>query len=265
MLKSYRKGFTLIELLVVIAIIAILAAILFPVFAQAREKARQTSCLSNMKQIGTAMMMYAQDYDETYPGDDTAPVVGDGRWGTYYWMFLTIPYIKNNPVAFSKPKGGIFSCPSDTGQAQELAGDRTIRVWPQPAQSWGLERDPARGNNLWYWNSYVINELVTDTAPMMAAWEAPATSFMLLEGNDSEIEGDELRELHGVPKQYGGPGTNGHSLGLNFVYLDGHTKWSRLGYTITHQTNASRWTWTFPPSDGGGANARGPWSPAGND
>ncbi|MBC7807537.1 MAG: prepilin-type N-terminal cleavage/methylation domain-containing protein, partial [Akkermansiaceae bacterium] len=62
-----KSGFTLIELLVVIAIIAILAAILFPVFAQAREKARQISCLSNQKQIGIAMMMYVQDYDETYP------------------------------------------------------------------------------------------------------------------------------------------------------------------------------------------------------
>src|SRR5215471_14245464 len=65
----YRKqiGFTLIELLVVIAIIAILAAILFPVFAQAREKARQTSCLSNTKQLGTAIIMYIQDYDESHP------------------------------------------------------------------------------------------------------------------------------------------------------------------------------------------------------
>ena len=62
-----KRGFTLIELLVVIAIIAILAAILFPVFAQAREKARQTACLSNAKQIGTAVMLYAQDYDESFP------------------------------------------------------------------------------------------------------------------------------------------------------------------------------------------------------
>ena len=66
-LRNRRTGFTLIELLVVIAIIAILAAILFPVFAQAREKARQTSCLSNAKQLGLGISMYVQDYDETMP------------------------------------------------------------------------------------------------------------------------------------------------------------------------------------------------------
>lgn len=89
-LTSRRTAFTLIELLVVIAIIAILAAILFPVFAQARAKARQTACLSNMKQIGTATLMYAQDYDETV-----------GRnW--YEWHVDLEPYVKND---------GLFSCP----------------------------------------------------------------------------------------------------------------------------------------------------------
>src|SRR5262249_4483117 len=74
-----NRGFTLIELLVVIAIIAILAAILFPVFAQAREKARQATCLSNCKQIGLASNMYVQDYDETFPGHDWQK--GMGIWG----------------------------------------------------------------------------------------------------------------------------------------------------------------------------------------
>ena len=82
-----RKGFTLIELLVVIAIIAILAAILFPVFAQAREKARQISCLSNLKQSGLAYAMYIQDYDETTPLQ-VSPTDG-------YWYFLIQPYVKN--------------------------------------------------------------------------------------------------------------------------------------------------------------------------
>ena len=96
------KGFTLIELFVVIAIIAILAAILFPVFAQAREKARQTTCLSNMKQLGLSMMMYTEDYDESYPCGDA------GSWnGTYAWggfVDAISPYVKNKKM---------FVCPSD--------------------------------------------------------------------------------------------------------------------------------------------------------
>src|SRR5687767_12887888 len=95
-----RRGFTLIELLVVIAIIAILAAILFPVFAQAREKARQSSCLSNMKQIGTGLMMYVQDYDEMTPADTRLPVPAGGPPlpppAQVTWSMATIqPYLKN--------------------------------------------------------------------------------------------------------------------------------------------------------------------------
>src|SRR5256712_9936832 len=90
-----KRGFTLVELLVVIAIIAILAAILFPVFAHAREKARQTSCLSNLKQLGAAMLMYAQDYDERF-----CPVLArpDRKQPYLYldsWMHLLEPYTKN--------------------------------------------------------------------------------------------------------------------------------------------------------------------------
>ena len=90
-----RRGFTLIELLVVIAIIAILAAILFPVFAKAREKARQTSCLSNVKQLGLGLMMYAQDYDEKMPSYlPPWPAIPAGNEYCDWWNGI-YPYTKN--------------------------------------------------------------------------------------------------------------------------------------------------------------------------
>src|ERR1700709_633172 len=93
---SRRRGFTLIELLVVIAIIAILAAILFPVFAQAREKARAITCVSNQKQIGTAIMMYLQDYDETFPMDQFDLIPNDVNDVSYRtWQSVIYPYLKN--------------------------------------------------------------------------------------------------------------------------------------------------------------------------
>src|SRR4051812_45926914 len=105
MLHRLRRAFTLIELLVVIAIIAILAAILFPVFARAREAARATSCKSNLRQIGTAHQMYAQDYDERYSGSySQIPGGSPGGCGgaRISWTELIYPYVKN---------GGVFSCP----------------------------------------------------------------------------------------------------------------------------------------------------------
>jgi prepilin-type N-terminal cleavage/methylation domain-containing protein len=106
MRHSFRRGFTLIELLVVIAIIAILAAILFPVFAQARERARQISCLSNSRQLATANFMYTQDYDETllpstnYGVDPADPL--------RIWPGMILPYVKNE---------GVFVCPSGINAA----------------------------------------------------------------------------------------------------------------------------------------------------
>jgi prepilin-type N-terminal cleavage/methylation domain-containing protein len=88
-----HSGFTLIELLVVIAIIAILAAILFPVFAAAREKARQTACLSNLKQVGLAAQMYAQDYDESLPLTERGGDIDDAH--EYYWGDMLFPYMKH--------------------------------------------------------------------------------------------------------------------------------------------------------------------------
>ena len=124
-LKSLsRRGFTLIELLVVIAIIAILAAILFPVFAQAREKARQAACQSNLKQIGTAFLMYVQDYDEMFPPWTTnACAVAPASAFDFQSLYYSIidPYIKNGaqrdtPTANTGTLRGVWACPSSKPQ-----------------------------------------------------------------------------------------------------------------------------------------------------
>ena len=112
-----RRAFTLIELLVVIAIIAILAAILFPVFAQARESARQTACLSNDKQLGTSLTMYGQDYDGRMPQTEYAdPNALDNAQQIphTHWSYIVQPYIKNQQI---------FVCPSDTHPAVAQMGD----------------------------------------------------------------------------------------------------------------------------------------------
>jgi prepilin-type N-terminal cleavage/methylation domain-containing protein/prepilin-type processing-associated H-X9-DG protein len=114
-MATQRSGFTLIELLVVIAIIAILAAILFPVFARAREKARQSSCLSQQKQIALGILMYAQDYDEEMPRQYTTNP-------TVRWMAYVMPYIKNYQL---------FTCPSDQSYSLDPVnpgGDETIGI-----------------------------------------------------------------------------------------------------------------------------------------
>jgi prepilin-type N-terminal cleavage/methylation domain-containing protein/prepilin-type processing-associated H-X9-DG protein len=133
-----RDGFTLIELLVVIAIIAILAAILFPVFAQVREKARGTSCLSNLKQIGTALMLYRQDYDEqtmhVWQG-------GAANWDHSWHPFL-LPYTKNKDI---------FRCPS------------------QSAETYVSKPDPKRGLEGGIPMGYMMNE---------TGWSEPAKTYI---------------------------------------------------------------------------------------
>ena len=122
-----RRGFTLIELLVVIAIIAILAAILFPVFAKAREKARQSSCLSNVKQIMLASLQYAQDYDERFH-------LHRNSQSTYGWMDMIEPYCKSSQI---------FQCPSETAGGSRVGPSPNIQTrygwnWGQlGSDTWG--------------------------------------------------------------------------------------------------------------------------------
>jgi prepilin-type N-terminal cleavage/methylation domain-containing protein len=138
---SNKRAFTLIELLVVIAIIAILAAILFPVFAQAREKARQTSCLSNVRQLGLAMMMYSQDYDELsvtceHDVEDIAEL--------YAWFQPLFPYLKSRDVLRCPSIG--TCCPHGLFHQWLLCAPRRVRNVQQPCRA---DHDCGAPNLLW--------------------------------------------------------------------------------------------------------------------
>jgi prepilin-type N-terminal cleavage/methylation domain-containing protein/prepilin-type processing-associated H-X9-DG protein len=164
-----RQGsaFTLIELLVVIAIIAILAAILFPVFAQAREKARQTSCLSNERQIGLAALQYCQDYDET----NVLLYYTKNSPSSPHWMDFLYPYIKSEAV---------FTCPSRTGDP----GGYSRYVYTGNAAE--VATLPG-GKRTFYYGTYAINATYRGTMPVivggnLAAISHPATTIFALEG-----------------------------------------------------------------------------------
>ncbi len=176
-----RRGFTLIELLVVIAIIAILAAILFPVFARAREKARQTSCLSNCKQIALAMNMYAQDYDETtVPAATTFPGTPcGGHPGRYEWPSLLFAYTKNEQMWIcptSKAKHGChdrppvrfsygINCSSSNAAAHQGYSAKELGKIQHPAEL--IAFGESRGNDLYWrcWNRSPIGSCGTGVEP----------------------------------------------------------------------------------------------------
>jgi len=191
----FRRGFTLIELLVVIAIIAILAAILFPVFAMAREKARQTTCLSNEKQLGTAVLMYQQDYDErlffyastSAPSQSrTAAVVADANSvNPIRWYSALLPYTKNT---------GLLVCPSDElpSPSKDAAGNPTILrsyIACRPAEGLSLSQleDPSETIVITEkWGKDLAGKAITDNwiEPFNGDFNYdPATGRMATAGN----------------------------------------------------------------------------------
>lgn len=202
-----KKGFTLIELLVVIAIIAILAAILFPVFAKAREKARQTSCLSNMKQMGLGYQMYAQDYDEKYMGTWYEPPASGDYWsGTWhYWYQMIYPYVKND---------GVFFCPSYS------AGDRS--------NAYGMPN--------WYSSG------VSDSEVAAMPYGSSGT-VLLIETTWGVLDGSIFyASYHSDPNARLRDDHNG---GLNVTFADGHAKWTKVNQINRFQCAPASWWGIF--------------------
>ena len=183
---STRQGFTLIELLVVIAIIALLAAILFPVFSRARENARRSSCANNVKQIGVGFMQYVQDYDETMPIRETTNIM---NWGQRLQ-----PYVKSYQV---------FICPSKTGTTNMRNGGSGT---------------PVRAG-------YAVNPRFTDwdTTRSLSGVNKPAQKVLVAEtmGN---IDYNDYLHPNWTAADIGSRGFNGHLGTPNFLFGDGHVK-----------------------------------------
>ncbi|MCC6443029.1 MAG: DUF1559 domain-containing protein [Armatimonadetes bacterium] len=212
------KGFTLIELLVVIAIIAILAAILFPVFAQAREKARSISCTSNLKQIGNAIAMYVQDYDENLPG---ACLYDPNTGWAKYWAEVVQPYVKNKRVfrCPSAPYGWWFGPePSPLTFGCNYGYNQVFGCWNPPG--WTE-----------YWCSY-------EQGPSIARVSRPSEVGLIGETDLPESDTDPWGSVYAQtisgycnPASGVAPTFTGyaiyprHSGGSNVLFIDGHVKW----------------------------------------
>lgn len=238
--SAKKQGFTLIELLVVIAIIAILAAILFPVFAQAREKARQTSCLSNMKQISLAHLMYVQDYDERFaPSRSNTPpnqptdyenfgstACSAGKADSSSWRAEVYPYVKNTQA---------YICPDNEQSDQYVEGCQEFKL--------NLHRSYAYNGNLFN----------TTGGIKLSTLTRPANDMLILE---SRFEYPDLG-TNCYPGWYGNA-VNGifakgnfqtHSGGMgNWGLADGHCKaLKHMAVAGNAQSGESYWRDEVPP------------------
>lgn len=254
--KSPRRGFTLIELLVVIAIIAILAAILFPVFARARENARRASCSSNMKQIGLAFAQYSQDYDETYPGvlNYNVPQPKSG------WDGMIAPYMGIKVDWALGPM--ILQCPSDS-VAREWGGTPRSYAMPMQYQGWydgsGDTPDGDYPNGPKFMGGTLIASENRYKGRNLSEVLVPAETLMLVErpavysifANNNQMSVGSTKEQTVTNWTPYTEGKISHFDGWNYLFVDGHVKWLRPERTVGTSTNewAPRGYWTIREND----------------
>lgn len=230
-----NRGFTLIELLVVIAIIAILAAILFPVFARARENARRASCMSNMKQLGLSFMQYTQDYDEQLPINSYPQGANGNSAGAHSWDVCLAPYAGVKVQAGSS--ASIFRCPSD------VANDNT-RSYAVPYYG---DYGPGGAPTMVF--GEVGGELV---GVKIAIISEPARTLLMVEKSSSPAGSATVNNTFAgysssyvaYPKTNDGvlpggycqdeatPDRTTHLEGWNYLFCDGHVKWLRPEQTL---------------------------------
>jgi len=220
-----RRGFTLIELLVVIAIIAILAAILFPVFARARENARRTSCLSNMKQIGLGFMQYTQDYDEKLPRNEYA-------WsgtGLINWDEAIYPYVKSTQL-FQCPSAVGASTAASTQYNQDATGTSLTGQWTGfPNRDYGMNGylvpglASTIGGALVDNNGFLALASIGNAAEVFLAGEARRSNLGGWYGSILYAHNSSTQITYG--NDQGGVFGSIHLEGANWLYADGHAKW----------------------------------------
>lgn len=213
MMQARKKGFTLIELLVVIAIIAILASILFPVFAKARGKARQSACLSNLKQLGLAFMSYATDYDDLLP--NLGPSKANWTMGWYqdpsYQVYFRTTFAALNPYI---KNGQIWFCQDDPhkSDAQSVGG-------------WGGSNDASAGR-VSYCFCTQWDTINGATDPLCPAWNSATDINGMPNLSPSE---QNLMCDNGLYNDPAPNNSGAHNDGSNFLFLDGHVKWQVKG------------------------------------
>jgi prepilin-type N-terminal cleavage/methylation domain-containing protein/prepilin-type processing-associated H-X9-DG protein len=210
---TYRKtGFTLIELLVVIAIIAILAAILFPVFARARENARRASCMSNLKQIGLGMIQYTQDYDERFPMQPAAD----------FWPGLT-PYIKSDQI---------YKCPSDSAPSWVVYGAKD-----QQSYAWNDKLRITSGGGQNGVEGSLPAVVTSSQTIMFLDYSAEDTPRGLYGASDMKWAMDNAGTNNTARRQWSA--LIRHMEGSNFAFCDGHVKWLKPVDSVSMEDNVN--------------------------